>query len=257
MEKASAFRGNFRRMLCLQLIFFSAFQFSIQGLNNVVTYRKARAEDLSGIASLLVETFDDCDTLIKDKRKDKTPSWYFWKKQRDPEESAQNDYVRQLERRMTLPQHMLIVGVDEQQGNIAGFMELGTMPSPISITQKVVVPEGQPIEEGGDEAISIRPERPYLANLAVDSNYRRQRMGTKLVQLAVKIATKWENESAYRDTAAMYLAVERDNEAALSLYDNLKFTRVIDEAELSTSIQGKLNRKPRLYFEMKLMLKDE
>ena len=70
---------------------------------------------------------------------------------------VQDNYKQQLEKRMKSlveagAQHALIVATDENE-KIAGFMELGTMPSPVPIT---VVWEG--IET------PTRPERPYLAN---------------------------------------------------------------------------------------------
>ena len=140
-------------------------------------------------------------------------------------------------------QHALIVATDENE-KIAGFMELGTMPSPVPIT---VVWEG--IET------STRPERPYLANLAVGSEYRRQKMGTKLVQLAIKISKKWMGSVEDVETAAIYLAVEKENTAAVELYDRLQFFRIIDETEkLSEDAQRKLKRKPRLYYEKKLFV---
>lgn len=238
------------KVLQLTVFLLASSSFMVDGLLSTVTYRKARVGDLPGISTLLVDTFEE-DT----KEGTSSPAWKFWDKQQD---SVQNDYIRQLEKRMTLPQHMLIVAVDEKKDNaIAGFMELGTMTSPIAISQKLVIPEGRQLNEGESEEISVRPERPYLANVAVDANYRRQRMGTKLVQLAVKIASKWETESDYKDTAAMYLAVEKDNEAAVCLYDHLGFTRVIDETELPKQVQSKIKRKPRLYYEKKLELNNE
>jgi ribosomal protein S18 acetylase RimI-like enzyme len=102
---------------------------------------------------------------------------------------AQDRYQRQLEKRMKSlvqagAQHALIVAADQNE-KIAGFMELGTMPSPIPV---VTTWEG--IET------TIRPEMPYVANLAVDKEYRRQKMGSKLVQLAIKISSKWYSTSS-------------------------------------------------------------
>jgi ribosomal protein S18 acetylase RimI-like enzyme len=48
----------------------------------------------------------------------------------------------------------------------------------------------------------------------------------------------------------MYLAVEKDNLPAVTLYDRLEFRRIIDETESLS--QKKRKRKPRLYFEKKL-----
>jgi ribosomal protein S18 acetylase RimI-like enzyme len=214
-----------------------------------ITYRTARSSDISGIARLLTETFED-----------DIPSWNIlqWK-------MAENRYQQQLEKRMkglvqAGAQHALIVAVavaaDENNEAIAGFMELGTMPSPIPV---VAIWEG--IET------SSRPEMPYLANLAVDKEYRRQKMGTKLVQLAIKISLKWCSSSSSSNVeddddddernAAIYLAVEKENQAAVRLYNRLHFSPIIDETEkLSKEAQRKLKRKPRIYFEKKLFASD-
>ena len=52
----------------------------------------------------------------------------------------------------------------------------------------------------------------------------------------------------------MYLSVDKENDAAVQLYDNkLQFRRVLDETQLNVSskkLQRKLKeRKPRLYYE--------
>jgi ribosomal protein S18 acetylase RimI-like enzyme len=156
-------------------------------------------------------------------------------------------------------QHILIVAIEEQR--IAAFMELGTMPSPIPIvttatnaTATTTTWEGVVVEP---TTSTSRPEMPFLANLAVGKDYRRQKMGSKLVQLALKISAKWcKNDESNTNTAfdkkdaAMYLAVEKDNLPAVTLYDGLEFRRIIDETENLS--QKKRKRKPRLYFEKKL-----
>jgi ribosomal protein S18 acetylase RimI-like enzyme len=146
-------------------------------------------------------------------------------------------------------QNALIVAADENE-KIAGFMELGTMPSPIPV---VTTWEG--IET------NIRPEMPYLANLAVDKEYRRQNMGSKLVQLAIKISSKWCSTSSNAEdnegNAAIYLAVEKENQAAVRLYNRLNFSPIIDETKkLSKQAQRKLKQKSGLYFEKKLFESD-
>ncbi|CAJ1935264.1 unnamed protein product [Cylindrotheca closterium] len=131
--------------------------------------------------------------------------------------------IQMLQQRLTLPQHVLIVAVvvvadpssssssdnDNDSNNyynkVVGFMELGTMPAPISIHVPVNIPSRRPGIVNGinnnnnnedQEFVAVRPERPYLANLAVDPDYRRQQMGSKLVQLAIKVATQWESAKA-------------------------------------------------------------
>lgn len=188
-------------------------------------YRTAKATDLPGIAKLLTKTFEG-----------DIPQWNILQTK-----LVEAKYEKQLEKRMKeLVQsprfhHVLIVASTIDTNQIAGFMELGTMPAPIYTSTES----------------NIRPERPYLANLAVDKDFRRQKMGSKLVKLAIKISAKW----CFEENAAMYLAVEKENTAAVQFYDKLEFSRIIDETEkLSKDAQRKLKRKPRLYFEKKLPL---
>ena len=264
-------------------------------------YRKAKASDIPKIAKLLKETFDD------DEEEYKKAIPFLWKMFRS--QQIQNQYQQQLEKRMEElvkagAQHALIVAVaeeeekekEETQNKIAGFMELGTLPSPIPIqnTNTTTTNTWMGVQETTTIATS-RPEMPYLANVAVDKDYRRQRIGTKLVRLAIKIASKWypdvvkqqeqqqsgnendenenKNERAEKtlrtetttttttatdtittnENVALYLAVEKENRAAVRLYENMDFCKVIDETEkLSQPQLKKLQRKPRLYFERKL-----
>ena len=258
-----------------------------------IVYRKAKASDIPKIAKLLKETFDDEEEAIP----------FLWKMFRS--QQILNQYQQQLEKRMEElvkagAQHALIVAVaeeekEETQNKIAGFMELGTLPSPIPIqnTNTTTTNTWMGVQETTTIATS-RPEMPYLANVAVDKDYRRQRIGTKLVRLAIKIASKWypnvvkqqeqeqqqqqsgnkndedENKTAEKtlrtettttatdtittnENVALYLAVEKENRAAVRLYENMDFCKVIDETEkLSQPQLKKLQRKPRLYFERKL-----
>jgi ribosomal protein S18 acetylase RimI-like enzyme len=199
-----------------------------------IKYRTAKSSDISSISRLLIETFEG-----------DIPSWNILQRK-----LAQDGYQKQLSKRMKElvqagdTQHALIVAIDMDIDRVAGFMELGTMPSPVPI-----MTTWQGVET------TSRPEMPFLANLAVGEDYRRQQMGTKLVQLALKIAEKWSIDipSIQLENAAVYLAVEKENAAAVSLYDRLDFCRIIDETEkLSKEAQRKLKRKPRLYFERKL-----
>lgn len=197
----------------------------VQSFNSKITYRKAKQSDLPSIANLLIQTFDVND-MVKDSGVSSVANISTKSKEM---------HVEQLEKRLTLPQHILIVGLHTKSKKIIGFMELGTMPSPVSTRR------GR--------------EYPFLANLAVDSKFQRQKVGTKLVQLAEKIATKWctTQDNKLIPDAAIYLAVEKDNLPAISLYDRLHFSRVVDETKkLDTETINKLQRKPRLYFEKKL-----
>jgi ribosomal protein S18 acetylase RimI-like enzyme len=196
-------------------------------------YRPARKSDLNGIAKLLTATFEN------------VPEWNViqWK-------MAEDGYKKQLKTRMEKlvkqgAKHALIVVANEDAGGeIAGFMELGTMPSPLPVLSTTTISTWQGIEIES----KIRPEKPYLANVAIGRDYRRNKMGSKLVRLAMKISETWC--VAEEGDAALYLAVDKDNVAAISMYDKLKFVRIIDETEkISNEALRKLQRKPRLYFQ--------
>ena len=192
-------------------------------------YRPARTTDLSGIAKLLCATFEEI------------PEWNVLKLK-----LAEDGYKKQLDYRMEKlvkagAKHALIVVVPDTNGDgdVAGFMELGTMPSPIPVT----------VEWNGCMT-ETRPEMPYLANVAVGTKYRRQKIGSKLVQLAIRISEKWSDPDDI--DPALYLSVDKDNAAAVSMYDKLDFVRIIDETDKSMipnkDNERKLRRKPRLYF---------
>lgn len=192
-------------------------------------YRPARTSDLPGIAKLLTATFEQ------------VPEWNFiqWK-------MAESGYQRQLEKRMSSlvqagAKHTLIV-VATESGEIAGFMELGTMPSPIPVK---TVWEGIETES--------RPEMPYLANVAVGEAYQRQKMGSKLVLLAEKLSKRWCDSD--QQEPALYLAVDKDNKPAVNMYDTLGFVRFIDETDkLPAEALRKMKRKPRLYYQKVLQV---
>jgi ribosomal protein S18 acetylase RimI-like enzyme len=154
---------------------------------------------------------------------------------------AVSGYQQQLEKRMSSlvqagAKHTLIV-VATESGEIAGFMELGTMPSPIPV---MILWEGIETES--------RPEMPYLANVAVGEAYQRQKVGTQLVLLAENLSKEWCNSD--RHQPALYLAVDKDNKAAVNMYDKLGFVRFIDETDrLSGKALRKMKRKPRLYYQ--------
>jgi ribosomal protein S18 acetylase RimI-like enzyme len=140
--------------------------------------------------------------------------------------------------------HTLIVVANTESGEIAGFMELGTMPSPIPLMSQW---EGIEIE--------TRPEMPYLANVAIAEAYQRQKMGSKLVLLAEKLSKKWcdldmMHYEEQQQQPALYLAVDKDNLAAVNMYDKLGFVRIIDETDkLSGEALRKMKRKPRFYYQ--------
>ncbi len=231
-------------------------------------YRSAKESDLQDISSLLQETFEDPLTL--------PPPW--WKTL--PLSRADSQNYQKLKQRWTdmvqnanVP-HTWIIAETTVNSEIAGFMELGSMPvpvpMPIPIAKPAMIFTSEEIIEGKASTsdwygVSVtpiadsipstfRPERPFLANLAVAKEYRRQGIATTLVKLALKISKKWldDGTDAQDESSSwsMYLGVEADNEAAKRLYDNLDFTVVLDETRsLSPKVLHQLRRPPRLYYE--------
>eukprot|EP00980_Cylindrotheca_fusiformis_P019217 scaffold6528_cov114-Cylindrotheca_fusiformis.AAC.18 len=201
------------------------------------------------------------------------------------------NYIQeQLKRRMTsttttammTTPHMLIVGVivqddDHEQkknnnnnnhnNNIVAFMELGTMPLPRIQKEEDDIPPNNNNKNKDNHRND--DERPYLANLAVDQKYRRQKVGSKLVQLAIQIATKWEqqqqqrkitttsNQEAVDSTAVaaadgiLFLSVECTNDAALQFYKKLEFVPMKLENERD---RNERTPAPKVYLQKKLGL---
>jgi ribosomal protein S18 acetylase RimI-like enzyme len=170
------------------LPFLVALLFSVGRMGVVVAaiqlkYRPARTTDLPGIAKLLTATFEN------------VPEWNViqWK-------MAEDGYKKQLETRMEKlvkqgAKHALIVAANEDAGGeIAGFMELGTMPSPLAVLSSTTTTTTW---QGIEIETKIRPEKPYLANVAVGRDYRRNKMGSKLVRLAMKISETWCGSHQY------------------------------------------------------------
>lgn len=214
--------------------------------SSIISYRTAKASDMAAIACLIEETFDD------------------------PEKRPQ-EVERLLDVRFqklvcdttgTMPPHAMIIAVvqrnddgydDENKGDnsndnddtrrIVGFMELGNMPSPISVPRNPQTAEWNGVRvsvqnnNNNRSSKDIIVELPYLGNLCVDPTCRRRGVGKTLVKLALKIATKWciqnnpdssnndDDDNALNDFLPyLFLTVERDNEAAITFYNNLNFT---------------------------------
>jgi len=199
-----------------------------------ISFRKARVDDMGQIATLMVDVFDE------------VPGWNVVQRK-----IAENGYKMQLGERMESGCTSMIVACDEIEDRIAAFLELGTMPSPVPV---VTVWEGMETE--------TRPEIPYLGNLAVSPLYRRQKIGTRMVKLACRMAAKWsaplapgaEGEGEGEGGAkghehAIFLAVDADNFAAIRMYGALEFDIILDETQ---EISRPANRPPRLFFKKAL-----
>jgi ribosomal protein S18 acetylase RimI-like enzyme len=104
----------------------------------------------------------------------------------------------------------------QEEDRIIGFIEMGTLPPPISNS-----PLG-------------KIELPYIGNVAVSNDVRRRKIGSTLVRLATKIATKWCAPSLDITSFPLFLflSVERDNHEALKFYERLGF----EELKVAKSI---------------------
>lgn len=124
--------------------------------------------------------------------------------------------------------HAMIIVVDNNTNkkDIVGFLEVGLLPSPVPLNTT-----------WNDVTVESIVDVPYLGNVIVREDSRRQGIGSKLVKIGLKIAEKW-NEGY------LYLAVDNDNIKAQQLYQKLGFITVLDETLL---INRKLNRTPRLF----------
>ena len=192
--------------------------FKINFINSKLVFRNVKRGDISNVANLCAECFNGPFGILE----------VFKKKQ------AINTFETQLSDRFQGlieggAKHVMILGEDTDNHNkIIGFMELGTMPSPIST-----------IKEWEGKKIEIKPEIPFLGNVVVDEDQRRKGIGSKLVKLALKcVESKWKDES-------MFLTVEADNLAAIKLYGKLKFDIILDESD---NLNQPVGRVPRLFF---------
>jgi len=105
---------------------------------------------------------------------------------------------------------------------VIGFVEIGMLPPPSQWFN-------------GSSNVT---DFPYLGNLAVSTEERRQGIGRKLVKLGIKVASKWGDDK-------LFAAVKIDNMEAVRLYESLGFTLFLDE---STDIYRSSTKPPRLFY---------
>jgi ribosomal protein S18 acetylase RimI-like enzyme len=180
----------------------------------------------------------------------------------------------------------------QQHDRIIGFMEIGTMPSPIlapPLQQQqqqqqrrwqdrlLLFPNGGATNSNNNApsssstSQSVRPvlgEMPYLANVAVSTEYRRRGIGSTLVQLATKIATKWTTTAAGNGSSNyaiptgqrqappfLFLSVEEDNRSAVSFYEQLGFTPIptaINKAQNNNNNNKQHQKTKKIYLQKHL-----
>jgi ribosomal protein S18 acetylase RimI-like enzyme len=170
-----------------------------------LSYRLAKHADLPAIARLLQSTFDKNDDINTE------DATVIQKKLED----------RMITMKSSDMPHAFLVGCQDDD-EIAAFLELGTMPSPVALQRKAKEWNGVKIESNRQSA--IQPELPFVANLVVDESMRRQRVGFTMLQLAMKIAKKWcSNASEDAAHPFLFLSVDRDNAGAIRFYDRMGF----------------------------------
>lgn len=226
-----------------------------------ISYRSAKSTDLSAIAGLLNSVFDDDEKGEEqgdgDDDDDATPNsndtnenTFMWdslgnnnnepqlspEKQRQFIETKLAQRMADAKKEGSFPHSFLVATIpssvvdettnEQEEQRLVGFLEMGTLPSPI------------PISIDGNVA---RPELPYIGNVAVSNDVRRRKVGSTLVRLATKIAAKWCAPSS--ETASfppfIFLSVERDNNDALLFYERLGF----EELSVAAAPNSKSNEK--------------
>lgn len=138
--------------------------------------------------------------------------------------------------------------------NSAGLSEM-------SIAAAITEAAAESETEESDESNDV----PYLGNVAVSNSCRRRGIASKLVKVACRVANKWginqeltevesdkevstEASDTSRDIGSgnqLFVTVECDNAAAISLYRSLGFAVVLDERNLISSSRG--SKPPRLF----------
>ena len=215
-----------------------------------ISYRSAKLTDIPAIAGLLESVFEDDDDEDEGGEEqgdtditDATPNSKFTDENAEANANGENAFMTsfmwdsleddigepqlspeqelelikvQLTKRMTdakkedsLP-HLFIVATipsSAAEDRIIGFIEMGTLPPPMSNS-----PLG-------------KIELPYIGNVAVSNDVRRRKVGSTLVKLATKVATKWCAASLEITSFPLFLflSVERDNQEALKFYEKLGF----------------------------------
>lgn len=192
------------------------------------TFRNVQPEDLRTIAGLCVDVFEG-------------PFQWFesLKRQAGIETLSSELHDRYFRFMKGNKKHSMVVAVEKDGKNnneIAAFLEVGTLPSPIMVNSTW---EGQSVE--------TRPEVLFLGNVAVSDKYRRKGIGSKLVRIGCKVAEKFGEP-------ALFAAVEAGNVAALAMYERIGFKVVLDERDLISAPARRKSAGPRVYMKLDIVL---
>jgi len=184
-----------------------------------IEYRNAQEKDLESIGLLCSVAFDG------------PFSWFqIFEKAKSEETCKLAIRSRYFNFVLKNNKHSMIVAYDKDNQKLAGFVEIGQLPSPIK-----------------DEGAEISADVSYLGNVAVSPDYRRQSIATKLIRISCKLLEKWQDEY-------LYAAVDCDNFNALSLYTKIVFDVLLYDREL---IFRKPTNTPRIYMRKKVLFDKE
>lgn len=196
--------------------------------NLAATFRNVQTEDLRIIAGLCVDVFEG------------PFQWYdSLKRQAGIESMSSELHDRYFRFIKGGKKHSMVVAIEKdanKNNEIAAFLEVGTLPSPITVNSTW---EGQ--------AVETRPEVLFLGNVAVSDKYRRRGIGSKLVKIGCKVAEKFREP-------ALFAAVEADNIAALAMYERIGFKIVLDERDLISAPTRRKGEGPRVYMKLGIVL---
>lgn len=156
--------------------------------------RKALMADLSQAAKILVDGFySDNNTVSK-----------WWEKLQ-----TQMSLESNLPHPYSHPQHEMWVACDAKTGQVLAFCEVDNRPP------KKRQQEQREQNEGSKELLVVRP---YMCNLAVHVDWRRQGLARDLIRQCESSVELWQD-----GTYIMFLKVKKHNEAAVKLYTALGY----------------------------------
>lgn len=166
-----------------------------------LVYRNAKEDDILGIATLCSNSFDDefsPDALLSNMNSIENFRVQFT--------DRYNNYIKSGKKAHGMVVAETTLSTNDETSTIVGFAEIGMLPPPLSSLRL------------------MKGDVPYLGNIAVASDFRRNGIGGRLVRIGMKIAQKWGSD-------CLFVVVKGKNTAALSLYSRLGFQVVLDESK--------------------------